>query len=168
MGMLVKGKWQKEDLSAFARDGVTVRFDSGFHDMIKADGSTAFTPEKGRYALYFTWTCPWSHRASVTRQLKGLTDVVDTVLLEPAMGAESWWFGTSGEYADPAIGATHLHELYSASNPDFTGRVSVPVLWDKKTKRIVNNDSGALARMFNNEFNALVDNPAVDFCPHPA
>ena len=165
MGMLVDGKWQYEDLTAFARDGSTVRFDSGFNALVKADGSSDFLPEQGRYALYFNWTCPWSHRASVTRQLKGLTSVVDSVLLEPAMGKESWWFGTSGEYSDPALSATHLHELYSVSNPDFTGRVSVPVLWDKQTRRIVNNDSGAIARMFNDEFNALAGHPEVDCCP---
>ena len=165
MGMLIDGKWQHEDLSAFARDGSKVRFDSGFHALVKADGSSNFPPDPDRYALYFNWTCPWSHRATLTRQLKGLTGVVDTVLLEPSMGKQSWWFGTAGEYSDPAIGATHLHELYSASNPGFTGRVSVPVLWDKQTARIVNNDSGAIARMFNDEFNALAEHPEVDFCP---
>ncbi len=165
MGMLVNGQWQREDLSEFARDGSRVRFDSGFHDAIRADGSTAFLPESGRYALYCNWTCPWSHRALVTRAQKGLTAVIDLVLLEPSMGKESWWFGERGRYADPALGATHLHSLYSASNPDFTGRVSVPVLWDKHTRRIVNNDSGAIARLFNNEFNALAEHPERDFYP---
>jgi len=165
MGMLVNGQWQREDLREFARDGSRVRFDSGFHDAIRADGSTAFTPDAGRYALYCNWTCPWSHRPLVTRAQKGLTAVIDLVLLEPSMGKESWWFGERGRYADPALGATHLHTLYSASNPSFTGRVSVPVLWDKHTRRIVNNDSGAIARLFNNEFNALAEHPERDFYP---
>ena len=165
MGMLVNGQWQREDLREFARDGSKVRFDSGFHDAIRADGSTAFTPDAGRYALYCNWTCPWSHRALVTRAQKGLTAVIDLVLLEPSMGKESWWFGERGRYSDPALGATHLHTLYSASNPGFTGRVSVPVLWDKHTRRIVNNDSGAIARLFNNEFNALAEHPERDFYP---
>ncbi len=165
MGMLVNGQWQREDLREFARDGSRVRFDSGFHDAIRADGSTAFLPESGRYALYCNWTCPWSHRALVTRAQKGLTATIDLVLLEPSMGKESWWFGERGRYSDPALGATHLHTLYSASNPGFTGRVSVPVLWDKHTRRIVNNDSGAIARLFNNEFNALAEHPERDFYP---
>jgi len=165
MGMLVNGKWQDEDASGFVRDGKNVRFSSGFHASVKADGSSEFAPEAGRYALYFNRTCPWSHRASVTRELKGLSNVIDEVLLEPAMGDQCWWFGKSGEYSDPAIGATHLHELYSASDPEFTGRVSVPILWDKKSQRIVNNDSGVLARMFNCEFNELAAFPEIDFCP---
>ena len=163
--MLVNGQWQREDLREFARDGSKVRFDSGFHDAIRADGSTGFTPDAGRYALYCNWTCPWSHRPLVTRAQKGLTRVIDLVLLEPSMGKESWWFGEGGRYVDPALGATHLHTLYSASNPSFTGRVSVPVLWDKHTRRIVNNDSGAIARLFNNEFNALAEHPERDFYP---
>ena len=165
MGMLVEGKWQNEDITGFVRDGKNVRFSNGFHDTVSADGSSGFTPEIGRYALYYNRTCPWSHRASATLELKGLADVIDQIFLEPAMGDESWWFGTSDEYQDPALGATHLHELYSASDPNFTGRVSVPILWDKKTEKIVNNDSGALARMFNSEFNALAEYPEIDLYP---
>lgn len=165
MGMLVAGRWQDEDVSGFVRDGKNVRFDSGFSGWVKADGSTDFIPQGGRYTLYFNRTCPWSHRAAVTRELKGLAEVIDIVLLEPAMGSQSWWFGESGEYRDPAIGATHLHELYSATDADFTGRVSVPVLWDKQRRKIVNNDSGAIARMFNQEFDALAAHPEVDFYP---
>jgi len=165
MGMLVNGIWQDDDVVGFARDGKNVRFNSGFHDWIKADVSSMFSADTSRYALYLNRTCPWSHRASVTRELKGLASVIDEVLLEPSMGSQCWWFGDSDEYTDPAIGATHLHELYSASDPQFTGRVSVPVLWDKKLKRIVNNDSGSLARMFNTEFNQFAEFPEVDFYP---
>jgi glutathionyl-hydroquinone reductase len=165
MGMLVDGKWQDEDTKGFARDGKNVRFSNGFHGAIREDGSTEFKPEIGRYALYYNRTCPWSHRAAVTLETKGLSDVIDQIFLEPAMGDQSWWFGTSDEYNDPAIGATHLHELYSASDPHFTGRVSVPILWDKKTAQIVNNDSGAIARMFNCDFNKLAEFPEIDFYP---
>ncbi|MEM7467691.1 MAG: glutathione S-transferase C-terminal domain-containing protein, partial [Pseudomonadota bacterium] len=163
MGMLIEGAWCDEDLADFKRDGHTVRFSSGFHERISEDSE--FKPESNRYALYYNWTCPWSHRASITRALKGLEEVIESVLLEPAMGLQSWWFGTSGEYKDPAIGATHLHELYSATDKEFTGRVSVPILWDKKTAQIVNNDSGAIARMFNDEFNVLANHPEVNFYP---
>ena len=163
MGMLVEGKWQAEDLPQFARDGSKVRFDQGFYGVIDDDGK--FLPEPGRYALYLNWTCPWSHRALVTRVLKGLEEVIDLVLLEPAMGPESWWFGKTDDYVDPALGALHLHELYSASNNNFTGRVSVPVLWDKKLQQIVCNDSGMIARMFNTAFQAFADSADSDFYP---
>lgn len=163
MGMLVNGEWQAEDLKNFKRGAEQVRFSSGFHHPVSYDDD--FKPEANRYTLYFNWTCPWSHRATLTRQLKGLRNTIDLVLLEPAMGEQGWWFGDSGEYRDPAIGATHLHELYSASDASFTGRVSVPVLWDKKTGQIVNNDSGAIARMFNAAFNDFATHPDVDFYP---
>ncbi len=165
MGMLVEGRWQAEDLADFKRDGHAIRFSSGFHHQIEKTGE--FPPTANRYCLYLNWTCPWSHRAFLTRELKGLNDVIDLVLLEPAMGDESWWFGHSGEYTDPAINATHLHELYAKSEPKFTGRVSVPVLWDKETAQIVSNDSGAIARMFNNVFNDFAAFPEVDFYPEP-
>ncbi|MFT4583716.1 MAG: putative glutathione S-transferase [Gammaproteobacteria bacterium] len=165
MGMLVEGKWQNEDVKGFVRDGKSVRFSSGFHGAVREDGSTEFKPEIGRYALYYNRTCPWSHRAAVTLETKGLSDVIDQIFLEPARGEQSWWFGGTDEYSDPAIGATHLHELYSASRSNFTGRVSVPILWDKKTEQIVNNDSGAIARMFNCDFNKLAEFPEIDFYP---
>lgn len=165
MGMLVNGHWQREDISGFVRDGKQVRFSAGFSDQIKADGSSAFRAEAGRYVLYFNRTCPWSHRGVVTAALKGLEDVIDLVQLDPAMSADGWWFGDSGEYHDPNLGANYLHELYSASDSGFTGRVSIPILWDTQGGRIVNNDSGAIARMLNSEFNALAKHPEFDFYP---
>lgn len=165
MGMLVNGRWQDEDLADYRRDGEQVRFSSGFHERITRDGSSAYPAVAGRYVLYFNRTCPWSHRAVATRALKGLESAIDAVLLDPAMGRQSWWFGDSGEYSDPALGATWLHELYSASDGGFTGRVSIPVLWDRETARIVNNDSGAIARMLNDEFNEYAERPEIDLCP---
>ena len=165
MGMLVDGRWQDEDLADFRRDGRQVRFSSGFHERITRDGSSPYPAVAGRYVLYFNRTCPWSHRAVATRALKGLEQVVDAVLLDPAMGRQSWWFGDSDEYSDPALGATWLHELYSASDETFTGRVSIPVLWDREAARIVNNDSGAIARMLNDEFNDFAERPGIDLYP---
>ncbi len=165
MGMLIDGKWSDADASGFVRDGKNVRFNSGFSELVSSKGSSAYPAVAGRYVLYYNRTCPWSHRAAVTRVMKGLQNVVDEVFLEPAMGEQSWWFGTSGEYRDPAVGATHLHELYAAADPRFTGRVSIPVLWDRERATIVNNDSGAIARMFNNAFNALAEHPQVNFYP---
>jgi len=165
MGMLVNGTWQDEDISEFERNGKNVRFDSGFHRSIRPTPTSDFMPERGRYRLYFNRTCPWSHRAVVTRELKGLQDIIEGVLLEPAMGPESWWFGYSGKYRDPEFGATHLHEIYSAADPEFTGRVTIPVLWDKESQTIVNNDSGMIARMLNSEFDKLSRHPEIDFYP---
>ena len=165
MGMLVDGVWQDEDLKKFTRDGVNVRFDAGFHHVIEDRAGSQYPAEPGRYALYFNRTCPWSHRGVLTRALKGLEDVVDAVLLDPVRGPQSWWFGSDGTFRDPALSATHLHQLYSASNNSFTGRVSIPVLWDKQTETIVSNDSAAIARMFNSEFNRFAERPELDYYP---
>ncbi|MEC9248591.1 MAG: glutathione S-transferase C-terminal domain-containing protein, partial [Pseudomonadota bacterium] len=165
MGMLVKGSWQDEDLENFQRSDDQVRFDSGFAEEVKSNFSTPYTPESNRYLLYVNATCPWSHRTTITHELKGLSGTVKTVLLEPAMGCQSWWFGKSKNYRDPAINATHLHELYTATDANFTGRVSIPVLWDKKTERIINNDSAKISRMLNSEFNEFAKNPELDFYP---
>ncbi len=165
MGMLIEGRWRDDDLAGFKRDGKQVRFSSGFHAVVSNEADAPYPAATGRYALYCNRTCPWSHRAVATRALKGLDACIDLVLLEPAMSAQSWWFGERGEYRDPALGATYLHELYSASDPDFTGRVSIPVLWDKASGRIVNNDSGAIARMFNTQFDAFAARPDIDLYP---
>ena len=165
MGMLVEGVWRDADLEAFKRDGKQVRFDSGFHDLVSNEPGATFPAERGRYALYCNRTCPWSHRAVATRTLKGLEAAVDLVLLEPAMSAQSWWFGETERFRDPALNATYLHELYSASDPTFTGRVSIPVLWDKQKEQIVNNDSGTIARILNDSFNACAQYPEVDLYP---
>ena len=165
MGMLVNGRWQDSDLETFKRNDKQVRFRNGFHDQVKLNRTTAYLPQADRYLLYVNVTCPWSHRTTLTRKLKGLSNVVEIAYLEPVMGRESWWFGESKQYRDPALNATHLHELYSATDPNFTGRVSIPVLWDKKTKKIVNNDSAQIARMFNFEFNEIAEYPEIDFYP---
>ena len=165
VGMLSGGVWQNDDIPDYKRDGKNVRFKSGFDEHIKRDGTSHFAPEANRYVVYCNWTCPWSHRVLLARQLKGLSDVIDVVLLDPVMGPESWWFGLSGEYYDPEINATHLHQLYSESDSKFTGRVSIPILWDRELKTIVNNNSGAIARMLNDEFNHVAKNPQANFSP---
>ena len=165
MGMLVDGAWQREDIQGFVRDGKQVRFSAGFADVVSAESDSRYPAEPNRYVLYFNRTCPWSHRAIATRELKGLHDAIEVIQLDPAMSADGWWFGDSGEYQDPNIGAAYLHELYSASDSSFTGRVSIPILWDKKTQTIVNNDSGAIARMFNSEFDSMAANAEVDLYP---
>ena len=165
MGMMINGTWSQKEMQSYVRDSENIRFSSGFHHVVEEEKLAPFPAEPGRYSLYFNRTCPWSHRAVVTAKLKGLSQVVEEIEMEPAMGSESWWFGDNGEYQDPAIGATHLHELYAKSDKKFTGRVSIPVLWDKREERIVNNSSGSIARMFNCEFNKFAEYPAVDFYP---
>ena len=166
MGMLIEGRWSKDDLTQYVRDGQTVRYESPFQNWIRADGSTAFRAESGRYHLYAGPGCPWSHRAVLVRKLKGLEEVIPVSHTSPAMGPEGWWFGdTSGGASDPIHNATHLHQIYAAAKPDYTGRVTTPVLWDTHTNTIASNDSPALMRMFNSEFNAFATYPERDFAP---
>ncbi len=124
MGMLIEGHWRDDELAEFKSDGQQVRSSSGFHAVVSSEAGAAYAAAAGRYALYCNRTCPWSHRAVATRALKGLDDCIGLVLLEPAMSRQSWWFGERGVYRDPALGVTYLHELYSASDPDFTGRLA--------------------------------------------
>ena len=166
MGMLIEGRWNKDDLTQYVRDGRTVRYESPFQHWIRADGSTPFRAESGRYHLYAGPGCPWSHRAVLVRKLKGLEKVISMSHTSPAMGPEGWWFGdTSGGASDPIHNATHLHQVYATGKPDYTGRVTTPVLWDTQTNTIASNDSPALMRMFNSEFNAFASYPEQDFAP---
>ena len=169
MGMLIEGHWSKDDAPQHARDGQTVRYESPFQNWIsgnRADGSSAFRAEPSRYHLYAGPGCPWSHRAVLIRKLKGLEDAIPMSHTSPAMGPEGWWFGdASGGASDPIHNATHLHQIYAIAKPDYTGRVTTPVLWDKQTGTIASNDSPALMRMFNSEFNAFATQADLDLAP---
>lgn len=169
MGMLIEGRWTKDDTPQHVRDGQTVRYESPFRNWISgygADKPSAFRAEPGRYHLYAGPGCPWSHRAVLVRKLKGLEDAIAMSHTSPAMGPEGWWFGdTSGGASDPINDATHLHQIYARAKPDYTGRVTTPVLWDKQTKTIATNDSPALMRLFNSEFNAFAKHADLDFAP---
>ncbi|MEA2322962.1 MAG: glutathionyl-hydroquinone reductase [Solirubrobacteraceae bacterium] len=150
-------------LTALAANGAFERPPSQFRDWVSADGSTPFPAEAGRYHLYVSWACPWAHRTVIGRRLKGLEDVIGLSTVDPIRDERSWAF-TGGEYTDPVNGFGYLSQAYAATNPDYEGRISVPVLWDKETGRIVNNESADILRMFSTGFGGLADD-AVDLYP---
>jgi putative glutathione S-transferase len=129
---------------------------STIRDWVSADGSTPFPAEAGRYHLYVSWACPWAHRTAIGRRLKGLEDVIGLSAVDPIRDERSWAF-TGGEYTDPVNGWQFLSQAYAATDPDYDGRISVPVLWDKKAGRIVNNESADILRMFSTSFGELAD-----------
>lgn len=160
MGLLIEGRWQDQWYDTKATGGAFVRPETQFRDWVKADGSTPYRPEAGRYHLFVSLACPWAHRTLIVRALKGLTDVIGVSVVDPLMREEGWTFPEP----DPVTGATRLYEVYAKAKPDYTGRVTVPVLWDRKTGTIVNNESAEIIRMLNRAFDAFGD-PAVDLYP---
>ncbi len=166
MGRLVDGVWSDEWYDTKSTGGRFVRKESAFRDPVRADGSTRFAPEAGRYHLYVSLACPWAHRTLIFRKLKGLEDAISLSVVDPYMGAGGWEFGSSeGCIPDPIHGAKFLHEVYTKADPHYTGRVTVPVLWDREHGTIVNNESSELIRMFNTEFDAIAAHPELDFYP---
>jgi glutathionyl-hydroquinone reductase len=169
MGMLVDGQWRDEDpADETGKAGNFQRVDSAFRDRITADGSSGFPAEAGRYHLYVAYTCPWAHRTQMYLALKKLTGVVSVAIAVPGLRQQGWTFEDNAAFPDctpdRVNGFHYLHEAYAASNAHYTGKVTVPTLWDKKTKRIVNNESSEIIRMLNSEFGALGADPT-DFYP---
>jgi len=165
MGLLIDGTWHDQWYDTSKTGGAFKRQDSSFRDTVTADGSSGFAAEPGRYHLYVSLACPWAHRTLIFRALKKLDDVISLSVVEPFMGADGWTFGPApGAIADEMHGAKRLHEVYTAAKPDYTGRVTVPVLWDKRTGTIVNNESAEIIRMFNSAFDAWGD-ASLDFYP---
>ncbi|BAK95655.1 putative glutathione S-transferase [Tetragenococcus halophilus subsp. halophilus] len=159
MGMLVNGEWHKEDRPASA-DGEVVTTNWQFRHWITPDGSAGptgeggFKAEAGRYHLYVSYACPFASRALMMRSLKGLQDIISLSVVNPVMYDQGWSFEDGeGVIPDPVINANYLREIYTFSDPNFTGKVSVPVLFDKKTNQIVNNESSDIIRMLNSAFN---------------
>lgn len=148
-----------------ARAGVYERPPSKFRDWVSADGSTAYPAEAGRYHLYVSWACPWAHRTVIGRMYKGLEDAIAMSVVDPIRDERGWAF-TGGEYTDPINGFRYLSEAYEATDPAYDGRISVPVLWDKETGRIVNNESADVLRMFSTGFGDLASDD-VDLFPEP-
>jgi len=144
--------------------GAFVRQQSRFRDWVRADGSTAFPAEAGRYHLYVSLACPWASRTVIVRKLKRLEEVVGLTVVDPIRDERGWRF--LPDVPDPVNGFTYLSEAYRASDPDFDARVTVPVLWDKVGGRIVNNESAEIVRMLNAEFDAWGD-ASVDLYPEP-
>jgi glutathionyl-hydroquinone reductase len=162
--MLYQGRWVADWQPVQAKDekGGFVRQVSSFRNWVTPDGSPGptgaggFAAETGRYHLHVALICPWASRTLIGRALKGLEDVVSVSVVEPALTAQGWRFPEGG---DPATGATHLHEIYSAADPAFTGRATVPVLYDKHTRTIVSNESADILRMLDSGFGALASGP---------
>jgi len=161
MGRLIEGRWSDEWYDTKSTGGRFVRKESAFRDAVRADGSTPHAPEAGRYHLYVSLACPWAHRTLIARKLKKLDRAISVSVVHPYMGKDGWSFGnpddTAGVTGDDVLGKEHLHEVYTEADPTYTGRVTVPVLWDKERKTIVNNESAEILRMLNAEFDALGD-----------
>jgi putative glutathione S-transferase len=160
MGVLVEGEWKTEGLPQDG-EGRFVRSTTSFRDRVTADGSSGFPAEAGRYHLYVSWACPWAHRTAILRKLKGLEEAITLSSVEPYMGEDGWAFSNgSGAFPDPLYDANFLREIYTRSDPDYTGRVTTPVLWDKKGQSIVNNESREVMKMLDTEFGDLATKDA--------
>ncbi len=170
MGRLVDGVWKDEWYDTSKTGGRFKRQESAFRDQVRADGSGRFAPEAGRYHLYVSLACPWAHRTLIFRRQKKLEEAISVSVVHPYMGSSGWTFenpdGTAGCVDDPIFGARHLHEIYTHADAGYTGRVTVPVLWDRKEQTVVNNESAEIIRMFNSEFDAIGD-ASVDLYPEP-
>ena len=150
------------------------RQEDAFREWISNDGSTSYPAVPGRYHLYVSLACPWASRTVIFRRLKGLEDAIGMTIVDPIRDEKGWAFrdpsgkiplGAPFESTDPINGFHYLSEAYEASDPKFDGRVTVPVLWDKETRKIVNNCEDDICRMFNHAFNAIAQNKDVDFFP---
>ncbi len=157
--------WTKEMSSS----GAFRRQSSAFREQVTADGSSGFPAVSGRYHLYASLACPWASRAVLYRKLKGLEDAIGLTIVDPYRDDDGWAFRRGESQppaeADPLHGWSFLSEAYHATDPAFDGRVTVPVLWDTETGRIVNNESSEIIRMLNSEFDAVARHPDVDFYP---
>src|SRR5579872_571196 len=169
MGLLVDGVWQ-EDVSR-TKDGHFIRPATRFRNWVTPDGSAGpsgeggFAAEAGRYHLYVSLACPWAHRTIIFRKLKGLENTISISVVSWHMGREGWTFDRNeGSTGDAVNGKTKLSEIYLTADPRYTGRVSVPVLWDEKRNTIVNNESPEIIRMLNSAFDAFT-NVRTDYYP---
>jgi glutathionyl-hydroquinone reductase len=171
MGLLVDGKWQDQWYDTRSTGGRFVRSKSAFRNWVTADGRPGpsgeggFAAEPGRYHLYVALACPWAHRTLIFRKLKGLAPMIDVSVVHWHMGEQGWSFETGpGATGDKLHGLRYLHQIYTRAKPDYSGRVTVPVLWDKQRGTIVSNESSEIIRMFNRAFDGVgADGP--DFYP---
>ena len=156
MGFLKNGQWVDQWYNTKKTDGRFVRQDPQFRNWITSDGKEGFKAEKGRYHLYISLACPWAHRTSIFRKIKGLDEMISVSIVHWLMGEKGWTF-ESDEYTTPDLvnGSNFLYQVYIKAKPDYSGRVTVPVLWDKKNNTIVSNESSEIIRMFNSEFDKI-------------
>ena len=172
MGQLVDGIWRDEWYDTESSGGRFQRSVTAYRNWVTADGSPGptgeggFAAESGRYHLYVSYACPWAHRTLIFRALKGLEPHIDVSVVHPDMLSDGWTFATDfpGATGDRQFGLPFLRDIYLRADPRASGRVTVPVLWDKKRGTIVSNESAEIIRMFNRAFDGLTGNGA-DFCP---
>jgi glutathionyl-hydroquinone reductase len=160
MGIVIDGKWTDEQLAAeIGKTGEFLRADSQFRDRITADGSSGFKAEAGRYHLYVAHACPWAHRTLIYRAVKKLSNAISVAYAIPGIKEQGWLYEDNPAFPectpDRVNGFRYLHEAYTASDPHYTGKVTVPTLWDRKTSRIVNNESSEIIRMLNSAFDSI-------------
>jgi len=162
MGLLVDGTWQDQWYDTSKTGGRFIRSDAGFRNWVTADGSAGptgiggFKAESGRYHLYVSMACPWANRTLIFRTLKGLEEHISISVVHWHMAENGWTFEPAdGVVPDSINNADYLHEVYTAADPAYSGRVTVPVLWDKKTNTIVSNESSEIIRMFNSAFDDI-------------
>ncbi|MCC5991700.1 MAG: glutathione S-transferase family protein [Rhodobacteraceae bacterium] len=166
MGRLIDGEWSNEWYDTKSTGGAFKRDTSRFRNWVTRDGSAGpsgeggFAPEAGRYHLYVSYACPWAHRTLIFRALKGLEGLIDVSVVHPDMMDDGWSFDTDfpGATGDKLHGARFMREVYTRADPRISGRVTVPVLWDKTRKTIVSNESPEIIRMFNSAFDDLTGN----------
>jgi len=174
MGQLVNGRWEPVWYDTATTGGAFRRSTAGFRNWVTADGSAGptgtggYAAESGRYHLYVSYACPWAHRTLILRALKGLAPHIGLSVVHPDMLAEGWTFGTDfpGTTGDALFGLPFLRDLYTRALPDVSGRVTVPVLWDRQSKSIVSNESSEIIRMFNSAFDGLTGD-GKDYWPVP-
>jgi glutathionyl-hydroquinone reductase len=176
MGLLANGEWRDEWYDTESTGGEFVRQDAVFRNWVTADGAPGphgeggFAAEAGRYHLYVSLACPWAHRTLIFRALKGLEDAISVSVVHPHMLENGWEFRASDAGAftagDPLYGHDHLWQLYLHAKPDYSGRATVPVLWDRERETIVSNESADIIRMLNGEFAAHAGSGA-DYYPEP-
>lgn len=171
MGLLVNGQWHDKWYDTDNNQGEFKREAAQLRNWVSADGSVGqsgdagFKAEKGRYHLYVSLACPWAHRTLIFRHLKGLEDYISVSVVSPDMLEHGWTFDKDNHSTGDALfDSDFMHQIYTRNKADYSGRVTVPVLWDKKTQRIVSNESAEIIRMFNSAFNGLTGNER-DFYP---
>ena len=172
MGLLVDGEWKDQWYDTTSSGGAFKRSTAAFRSWITADGSAGpsgeggFKAEAERYHLYVSYACPWAHRTLIFRELKGLTDLITVSAVHPDMLSEGWTFETDdhGATGDTLYGLPFARDIYTKADPNVSGRVTVPILWDKERETIVSNESSEIIRMFNSAFDGITGN-TLDFWP---
>lgn len=160
MGHLQNGTWVDQWYDTKSTNGAFVRSTSGFRNWITPDGASGYKAESGRYHLYVSHACPWAHRTMIFRALKSLNDHISVSVVHPDMMSDGWTFDTNfdGATGDTLFGLPYARDIYTKAVPDVSGRVTVPILWDKETNTIVSNESSEIIRMFNSAFDDVTGN----------